>query len=218
MPLITVTDAPVRDAAADVLILPLVPGADEAPATVPGSPEISQAIAGLDASASRGDIHRIPSNGLAAATSLLLVGIGEEDLTAAEEEELRLAFGAATRSLSGVDTAAMALPGGSEQQLAAAVEGAALGAYAFIAHKSDADKAKPALTSLIVLSEDPSAQAAAERAGLLSEVVDITRDLVNTPPNLLYRSEERRVGKECTAGWSPEPSKRRRKGSVTARI
>ena len=107
MPLITVSDAPVRDAAADVLILPLVPGADEAPATVPGSPEISQAIAGLDASASRGDIHRIPSNGLAAATSLLLVGIGEEDLTAAEEEELRLAFGAATRSLSGVDTAAI---------------------------------------------------------------------------------------------------------------
>src|SRR5690625_7445490 len=80
MPLITVSDAPVRDAAADVLILPLVPGADEAPATVPGSPVISQAIAGLDATAGRGANPSIHSSGMVAANSLLLVWIGSEGL------------------------------------------------------------------------------------------------------------------------------------------
>lgn len=200
MPILTVSDASLRDVAADVLVLPLLPGADEAPSTVPGSPEISQAIAGLDASASRGDTHRIPSYGLAAASSLLLVGIGEEDLSEADAEDLRLAFGAATRSLSGVDSAALALPGGSGSQLAAAVEGAALGAYAFIAHKSDTAKAKPALSSLTVVSADPTARAAAERATVLSEVVDITRDLVNTPPNLLYPAEFARRAEQTLDG------------------
>ena len=189
MPLITVSDVSVSDVAADVLILPLLAGADEAPSFVPGSPEISQAIAGLEASAGRGDTHRIPSYGLAAATSLLLVGIGEEDLTEAGFEDLRLAFGAATRSLAGVESAALALPGGTSEQLAAAVEGAALGAYAFTAHKSDPAKAKAALASLTVLTEDQTAAAASERATVVSDVVDIARDLVNTPPTRLYPAE-----------------------------
>ena len=80
MPTIDITEASVRDVDVDVLILPLLAGADDAPATVPGSPEISEAIAGLDASAARGDLHRIPSYAMAAANSLLLVGVGDEDL------------------------------------------------------------------------------------------------------------------------------------------
>ncbi|ASK64614.1 leucyl aminopeptidase [Brachybacterium avium] len=190
MPTITITEASVRDVEADVLILPLLAGADDAPATVPGSPEISEAIAGLDASAARGDLHRIPSYGLAAATSLLLVGVGDEALPEIDSEDLRLAFGAATRSLNGVGHAAVALPTGTAVQRAAALEGAALGAYAFVGHKSGTGSSAPkaALGSLTLVAEGgaDAARTAVERSTLLSEVVDIVRDLVNTPPNLLH--------------------------------
>src|SRR5699024_4656579 len=203
MPTITITEASVRDVDADVLLLPLLAGADGAPASVPGSPEITAAIAGLDASADRGELHRIPSLGLAAATSLLLVGVGDEDLAEVSAEDLRLAFGAATRSLSGVEHAAVALPTGSDAQRAAALEGAALGAYAFVAHKSGTGSSAPksALGALSLVAEGgaDAARAAVERSTLLSEVVDIVRDLVNTPPNLLYPASFAQRAQELVA-------------------
>lgn len=200
MPTISISTASVRDVEADVLILPLLAGQDDSPATVPGSSEISEAIASLEPSSARGDVHRIPSFSLAAAGSLLLVGVGASSLDEVEAEDLRLAYGAATRALTGVSTAAVALPGGNAEQLAAAVEGAALGAYAFIAHKSESSKAKPALESVVVLAEDEAgATAAAERAEVLAGSVDIARDLVNTPPNLLYPAEFARRAEEAVA-------------------
>src|SRR5699024_6263727 len=203
MPTITITEASVRDVQADVLLLPLLAGADGAAAKVPGSPEITEAIAGLDASADRGELHRIPHLGLATAGSLLLVGVGDEDLAEVSAEDLRLAFGAATRSLSGVEHAAVALPTGSDSQRAAALEGAALGAYAFVAHKSGTGSSAPkaALGALSLVAEGgaDAARAAVERSSLLSEVVDIVRDLVNTPPNLLYPASFAQRAQELVA-------------------
>lgn len=195
--MISVSTASVRDVEADVLILPLLSGKDDSPASVPGAPEVTEAIAALEPSSARGDVHRIPSFSLAAAGSLLLVGVGASSLDEVSAEDLRLAYGAASRVLTGVGTAALALPGGSAQQLAAAIEGAALGAYAFNAHKSESSKAKPAVESLVVLAEDESAATtAAERADVLAGAVGIARDLVNTPPNLLYPAEFARRAQE----------------------
>ncbi|MDN5685456.1 MAG: leucyl aminopeptidase [Brachybacterium sp.] len=201
MPIVSVVDTALSDVDADVLILPLLVGGDDVPSTVPGSPEVSEAITHLEASAGRGDLHRIPSYGLTGAKSLLLVGIGEEDLSAAGAEDLRLAFGAATRSLAGVDSAVIAVPGGTAEQRAAAFEGAALGAYAFITHKTGTGGSapKPALRSLTLLGTDGADTAAVERAGVLSEIVALTRDLVNTPPNLLYPAEFARRAEELVA-------------------
>ena len=61
MPMISVSTASVRDVEADVLILPLLSGKDDSPATVPGAPEVTEAIAALEPSSARGDVHRIPS-------------------------------------------------------------------------------------------------------------------------------------------------------------
>ncbi|AXK45162.1 leucyl aminopeptidase [Brachybacterium saurashtrense] len=208
MPTISMTEASLRDVEVDVLLLPLVKGADGAPSTVPGSPEISEAIAGLDASAGRGDVYRIPSLSLAAARSLLLVGVGDEDLSAVSAEDLRLAFGAATRSLTGVEHAAVALPTGTPAQRAAALEGAALGAYAFVAHKtgSGASAPKPALSALSLVADADAdadadaARAAVERADLLAGIVTTVRDLVNTPPNLLYPESFAQRAREAVDG------------------
>lgn len=200
MPTITITDASLRDVAADVLVLPLLPGADGTPSTVPGAPEISEVIAGLDASAGRGDLHRIPSYGLASAGSLLLVGLGDEALSAVSDEDLRLAFGAATRSLSGIANAAIALPTGTTEQRAAALEGAALGAYAFTGFKTGTGASAPkgalGAITLVADGDAEAAQAAVDRSGVLAEVVTIVRDLVNTPPNLLYPAEFARRAEE----------------------
>ena len=201
MPTISVADVSLRDVEADVLILPLLAGAGDAPSYVPGAPEFSEVVKGLDPSSGRGDVHRIPSFDLTGAGSLLLVGLGEEDLAKISAENLRLAFGAATRALAGIESAAVALPEGSPDQLAAALEGAALGAYAFTGHKTAAGtpSAKGALASLTALSGEESATSAAERATVLSEIVDLTRDLVNTPPNLLYPEEFARRAQEAAA-------------------
>lgn len=203
MPTITITDTSLRDVTADVLVLPLLTGADGTPATVPGAPEISEAIAGLDASAARGDLHRIPSYGLASAGSLLLVGVGDEDLAAVEDEDLRLAFGAATRSLAGVEHAAIAVPTATAEQRAAALEGAALGAYSFVTYKTGtgAGAPKAALASLTLIAEGDAdvAQAAVDRSGVLAEILGIVRDLVNTPPNLLHPAEFARRAEELVA-------------------
>src|SRR5699024_12779488 len=88
---------------------PLRAGADAAAVQHPVSPEITEAIAGLDASADRGELHRIPHLCLATAGSLLLVGVGDEDLAEVSAEDLRLAFSAATRSLSGFSPAAVSM-------------------------------------------------------------------------------------------------------------
>ena len=203
MPTISVTDASLRDVDADVLVLPLLPGTDGAPSTVPGSAEISEAIAGLDPSAARGDVHRIPSFDLTSARSLLLVGLGDEDLAGITAEDLRLAYGAATRSLAGVAHTAVALPTGTAEQQAAALEGAALGAYAFTGLKtgtgSSAPKAALGSVALLADGDAAAAQAAVERSTVLSEIVDIVRDLVNTPPNLLYPAEFARRAEELLA-------------------
>ena len=208
MPQLTVSDSSragsLQEVAADVLILPLLRGADDSPATVSGMPSVTEAIAAMDLSADRGEIHRLPSAVSAPdavqAGSLLLVGVGAESLDEVEAEDLRLAFGAATRSLTGVATAAVALPGGAPEQLTAAIEGAALGAYAFIAHKSEAGSPKAALAEITVVAEDPAAaQSAIDRAAVLADVVGLTRDLVNTPPNLLYPAEMARRAQEAVA-------------------
>ena len=196
---ITLTTAALTEIDAPVLVLPLLEGGDGA-AAVPGAEKITEAIADLGASTARGDLTRIPSFGLATAKTLVLTGIGAASLDDVTAEDIRLAFGAATRSLAGTEHAAIAVPGADADQLAAAIEGAALGAYSFTAHKSEASDPKQALAEIVVAAPDEStAQAAVDRATALADAVTIVRDLVNTPPNLLYPAEFARRAEELVA-------------------
>ncbi|WP_010534658.1 leucyl aminopeptidase [Brachybacterium squillarum] len=202
MPTITIATTAPADLETEVLILPLLSGGEDAPSRVPDQEELTAAIAELDPSASRGATHRLPALGGVSARTLLLVGLGVEDLAEASAEDLRLAYGAATRVLAGVEQAALALPGGTPEQLAAATEGAALGAYALTAHKSGTPAVKAALAGLQVLAEDGQEEAAetgAARSRVLAEAVGIARDLVNTPPNLLFPAEFARRAEELAA-------------------
>ncbi|PWH05655.1 leucyl aminopeptidase [Brachybacterium endophyticum] len=202
---ITTSSSAVTSVTADVLVLPVLTGEGDAGPSVPDVPALDATLAAVGVRGSRDELTRVPAPEGVAAGSVLLTGLGVESLDQADAVTLRRAFGAATRSLVGVGDAAVALPGGDAEQLAAAAEGAALGAYAFTSHKSDASASTAALARIQLIAEGDAA-ATAQRAATLAEVVDITRDLVNTPPNLLYPESFAARAREAASGLPLEVS------------
>ncbi|WP_058234059.1 leucyl aminopeptidase [Devriesea agamarum] len=190
---LTVTTSSVASVATDVLILPvLTDPKGKTGGQVLGPKAIQGAVKGLGVRGTAEEIHRIPSYGIVSAPAIVLVGLGASDVHDVSEEDLRRAFGAATRSLSGsgFTSAAVAVPGGTPEQHVAAAEGAVLGAYAFTVYRSqDADSQQPVGRIEVVAPAKRGAKALKleiERSAVLADGVHLVRNLVNIPPNLLY--------------------------------
>ncbi|MCL2595620.1 MAG: leucyl aminopeptidase [Promicromonosporaceae bacterium] len=138
------------------------------------------------------EVRKLPAPEAVSAGVLVLTGLGERDDEGAfKAETLRRAAGAAIREVAGSASAVIALPTLSDDDVAAVAEGALLGAYAISGLKSDEEaiaKAAPVETIEIntQFTRSQRAKAAAERAEVLAEAVHATRDLVNTPSNLLF--------------------------------
>lgn len=96
---------------------------------------------------------------------------------------LREVAGAAVRSLRDVPSLALALPVQSSDDVRAVLEGAALGAYRFSGLKRDES---PRICEIAVVAgtADVSASVVTD-ATISAQAVWTTRDLANTPPNLL---------------------------------
>ncbi|MCT1557109.1 leucyl aminopeptidase [Helcobacillus massiliensis] len=185
-----ITATKVESVTAEVLVLPLLAGEKDADATPVGLPKLSSAVSAVRASGAKGATTRLPAvNGLKA-QSVLLVGLGSSDLADVTDEHIREAFGSAARALTGVKSAAIAFPGGSDDQVVAAAEGFALGSYNYIEHKTaeSAKKSTPVESFEVVTVSKPSTELSArlDRAMIVAEHVHAVRDLVNTPPNLLF--------------------------------
>ncbi|QHT56008.1 leucyl aminopeptidase [Cellulomonas sp. H30R-01] len=132
------------------------------------------------------EVRRVPGIGTKAPV-VVLVGVGSAD--ALTPEALRRAAGAATRELTGTASVALTLPAEDDEHLAAVVEGALLGAYAFHRYRaSDAASKAPVADVQVVtsLGRSSAAKAAVARAEVVAAAVHATRDLVNTAPNDLY--------------------------------
>lgn len=141
-----------------------------------------------------GSVARVPTRGGAKAPILLVVGMTAADQPAsgpAVLDTLRKAAGTAARNASRQSTLALAVPldllGDGIQPsdaVAAAVEGAGLGAYAFTRYRSKAPDA-PALEALLISADGESDDV--ERGLALGELAvratSLARDLVNTPPS-----------------------------------
>ncbi len=134
-------------------------------------------------------LARVPE---VAAKAVLLVGLGAPgdggEPSDARAELLRRAIGGAVRSLGGTTKAAVCVPGTALGTVTAVAEGVALGAYAVSRETTNGSTPAP-VTSVILLA--PGVSAAALRrvvvaAQALAEGVTWCRDLVNSPPNLLY--------------------------------
>lgn len=184
----TSTSAP-EAITADVLVVPVRPGAKK--------PEIP-AEAGLGSSAAKAlakaavavgqtgkleSVSRVPAPKGVSAASVVLVGLGDAD-SADALESVRRAAGAALRTLSGADTVALAFPAATAVDVEAAVLGAILGAYRYSSYKTAADAQKR--TAKIVVAAKRKAAAGAARAEAIAAAVAGARDLINQPPLDLY--------------------------------
>ena len=136
-------------------------------------------LAALGASAKSESLIRIPGpNGLVFA----LIGAGDEEL---DEDSLRELGAAAARKLDGFKEIIFDLPSDDARDATSTLEGALLGLYSY---RSVFDKQakKSKVASLIAISDHKVASGQLERSRVLAHAVERVRDLVNTPPNLLY--------------------------------
>ncbi|MBC3762363.1 leucyl aminopeptidase [Quadrisphaera oryzae] len=187
------TTAPAR-AKADALVIAVAPGpqvlgaeALPRPLRASLSPE---ALTALGVSGKADEVVRLPAGESVRAGVVVLTGTGPLPGGEVTAEQLRRAAGAATRSLAGVGSAALALPADDVESAAAVAEGALLGAYAYRAQRArtaEGSKAPVASLELLTpLARDKGLGARLRRAAVLADAVYSVRDLVNAPPNELY--------------------------------
>lgn len=139
-------------------------------------------------------LHRIPAGDRLSADVLAVVGVG--DPGAADQhggahldpEVLRRAAGAATRQLTGVATLGMVLPADDDVHLAAAAEGALLGAYSYTRYRTPSDTVLlvEAIELVTPRAKEADARAVVERAAVVATAVTGARDLVNASPLDLF--------------------------------
>jgi leucyl aminopeptidase len=187
----------------------LAPGAELADQALGG--RLAEALSALGATGAEDEVVKV-ATAAAAGTGVPLVaaaGLGRAPAdgrpTAAA---VRRAAGAAVRALSGRETVAttLGLAGGepaAPELVAAAAEGALLGAYAFTEYRTTGDGTRTTPpTTVTLLVPDPDADALAGpayRAAVLARAVGLARDLVNTPPNDLPPAEFARRAEAAAA-------------------
>ncbi len=128
-----------------------------------------------------------PSSGEPAGPELVIVvGLGAETDGGPDGEVVRRAVGAAVRSLAGVDTVTVSVGDPHDlSTIVAAVEGAALGSYAFTDYKTTAGPA-PVATVQVIAADTVDVQAELRRIAVVADAVATVRDQVNLAPAQLY--------------------------------
>jgi leucyl aminopeptidase len=184
-PAATVTDAlvvalaPARGSRVEVLSPGLTPALRA---------RLAESFRAVGATGRTGDLARLPGGGQVKATTIVGVGLGDA-AKRADAESVRRAVGSAIRSLAGTRRVALALPIADDDDLLTVSIAALLGAYDFVPFRAKSAKGRPApVRSITVLLE---AAPTAERKRAVKDVavvaagVNLTRDLVNTPPSAL---------------------------------
>jgi leucyl aminopeptidase len=160
---------------------------DKAPSIAPGGEGVADAygrklqpmLSMLGFTGKQGQTATLPTNGVLKAPVLVLVGLGSEVNPVA----VRRAAGAAARAVENAASVALALPADDERLVRAAVEGFALGSYAFDSYKSNPSEGGPG--EVVVLTDKARKQETATalaEAEVVARAVAATRDWVNTPP------------------------------------
>ena len=129
-----------------------------------------------------GSTTSITGMGKLGARRVLLVGLGG---VPPSPQAARLLGVAAARFASERGSVAVAAPADDRGTIAAACEGLVTGAYRYAEFLSEQ---KPRLERMVVLTREASLDAADEvvhRARITGELVNLARDLVNTPPNVM---------------------------------
>lgn len=173
--------AKIPSAKSGTVIVLGVTGSDEKVALLPHKVDTNSLnsldLVALGASSKFESLIRVPAeNGAVFA----LIGAGKDEL---DEDSLRELAASAVRKLDGFKEIVFDLPTEDERDAVCILEGALLGGYKY-ASKEKVQKSK--LAAIVALSDQTVAKQAIERSRILATSVDRVRDLVNTPPNLLF--------------------------------
>jgi leucyl aminopeptidase len=191
---ISLTTEPGTTVAGDVLVVGMAKGA-KGPTLVLGADDralrpLAAGLVALGLTGAADEVARIPAPPGVSAAVVLLTGLGDVSRRYAPET-LRRAAGAATRALVGSSKVVLGLPAGTAAEVEAVALGALLGSYTFNTFRTrSADKARDGVRSLVLSSGldaagPAGARQALARAKAIGGAVCLTRDLVNTPPNVL---------------------------------
>ncbi|HET6165398.1 MAG TPA: leucyl aminopeptidase [Marmoricola sp.] len=163
----------------------LVPATGAEPVAAAYGRRFAPLLASMGFGGAFGEVIRVPTNGTINAAQLLVVGLGAADATNAET--VRRAAGVAARNIGNAASVALALPATDAALVRAVTDGFRSGLYRFTAYKSGADKGrKDGVADVVVLTESArqgEVVTAVDTAGTIGDLVDLTRDWVNTPPN-----------------------------------
>lgn len=198
-----------RDAAPDVLVVPVVSGLSgpEVPVSAPLSEhariELWKAAVEAGVTGDADGTELLPGGDSVPVPRVLIVGLGPADRIT--PEAVRLAAGNASRALDripvesgpGAGLHALSLLGSVSEftspalapdaVLAAATEGHALGGYRYPGLRTPADESSGHLAVVTVQTPDlPGMPAAFTRACTVVEAVTCARDLVNAPSSTLF--------------------------------
>ncbi len=197
MPLeIQVQTAQVPDLKADVIVVGVLQAAGKGavpPALKPLDAALGGALAKLMAkdefSGKRDQTIALSTLGRIGADKVILMGLGEKRAIGAAEVRTFAAKAARAANVEKATTLALSLPAGLEGELRAAAEGLELGAYRFTKYLTGDRKPKRSLASVTVGVAGrlkPNAKAALAVGQRVGAAVNLSRDLSNEPPNVIY--------------------------------
>ena len=193
MTTITLTDGKITGAKVDALVLASTTGEDGAVLAegtdLPKNAlaHVSEHLTTTGASGKADEVVKLAGVPGVAAKLVLVVGTGKAEASVPDPaERYRRAAGAGVRALTGKESAVFAL--GSPEYAGAVAEGVLLGGYAFqtFLGEGKAAKAKKPLASAQIHVKGRHKGDVAARAATIADAVGYARDLVNTPPNVLF--------------------------------
>jgi leucyl aminopeptidase len=162
-------------------------------------------------SGKKGQSLQLHTFGKLGAKKLRVMAIGGKELSASEIHAVGVN---AARAIKDYKTFAVQLPSGDAAHLSAFVEGLLLGSYRYAEYLTGSRKPKAAARGLLLTQRKPQAEErnALTQATIVAEAVNLTRDLVNRPPNELtaqaLAEEAKRVAREygirCTVWGKAE--------------
>lgn len=201
----------------DAVVIAVGRDAKGAAVVCPGGEKVASAygrklaplFSSMGFSGKAGEVLRVPASDAIRAASLVAVGVGDrEELSL---DAVRRAAGVAARNLGNAASVALALPAHDGEHIRAVVEGFGSGLYRYTTYKTENSESK--LAEAVVLSEAARTKDAANAlatAELMTELVALTRDWVNTPPNELTP--------EVFADAAVSLGKRRKGSGVTTKV
>ena len=139
-------------------------------------------------------VVRIPARVLGD-VPVVLVGIGDTRSATA----FRAAAGVASRSAAGETRLVLDAGSADDAELAALLEGAALGAYTYSGRPRRSEDPRP-VEHVIAVGATDNGAAIAARAAIVSEAVALSRDLANTPPSKQSPADLTASAVEAAAG------------------